>query len=211
MTPEDRTELPQPLPPSTSATDSRRRLLRGGLAAAPALLTLATRPVVAGDCFSASAAVSMSSRTTANRVSCTRGKTPAAWIKKGSSGLGDWPADVVPESKGPGQPEATTFNSVFGTGYSTVPPTTLLNVLSLSSDTGRDGLAKHLVAAYLNALKNYTPPAVLDVLTAKNIWTSFETRGFYEPSAGIKWFLDRTEPASSQGGLIAWIKTTMPI
>ena len=207
MTPEDQTELPQPLPPSTSVKDSRRRLLRGGLAAAPALLTLAGRPVVAGDCTSASAQVSMSSRTT-TRVQCTSGRSPATWK---DSSAADWPTPIAVSGSGS---KATTFSSVFGiTGgyYMTTPTTTLEDVLRLSLNTGRDGLAKHLVAAYLNALKNYTPPAVLDVLTAKKIWTSFVERGFYEPSAGIKWLPDSTDPASSQGGLIAWIKTTMPL
>lgn len=209
MTPEDRTESPQPQPPSTLAKDSRRRLLRGGLAAAPALLTLAGRPVVAGTCTSASAGVSMSSRTT-TPVQCTSGKSPATWGKNGEFGLGDWPEGAVPQSKGSGHPPATTFNNIFGTGYDTIPPTTLLDVLRLPSDTGGDGLAKHLVAAYLNALKNYTPSVVLDVVTAKNIWASFRARTYYEPTAGIKWFPDHSEPASTRGGLIAWIKTTMP-
>ena len=208
MTPEDRTKLPQPLPPSTSAKDGRRRLLRGGLAAAPALLTLAARPVVAGVCSTSSASVSMSSRTT-TAVQCTSGKSPATWGNNGSSGVGDWPEGAVPEGKGQG-PAATTFNNVFGSGYDTVPPTTLLDVLRFKSDTGGDGLAKHLVAAYLNAVKGYTPAVVLDVVTAKNIWGSFKARTYYEPSAGIRWFADYAEPANPRGGLIAWIKTTMP-
>jgi len=103
----------------------------------------------------------------------------------------------------------TPFNSVFGSqgGYGNK---TLLEVMRLNSNGGRDGLARHVAAAYLNALKGYTPAVVLDVLTAKNIWTSFVARGYYEPTAGIRWFPDYAEPASPRGGLIAWIKTTMP-
>ena len=62
-------------------------------------------------------------------------------------------------------------------------------------------MAKHLVAAYLNALKAYTPPGVLDVLRTQAIWASFVDNTFYEPTAGIKWYAPE---------LIAWLKTTMP-
>jgi hypothetical protein len=103
----------------------------------------------------------------------------------------------------------TTFDSVFGRqgGYGTK---TLTEVLRLNSNSGRDGLARHLVAAYLNALKGLTPREVLDVPTVKSIWTSFVARGYFEPTAGIRWFPDYAEPASPSGGLIAWLKTTMP-
>ena len=196
MTPEDQTELPQPLTPSTSAKDGRRRLLRGGLAAAPALLTLTTRPVVAGDCFAASAAVSMSSRVS-TAVQCTSGKSPASWAKE--SELANWPAGAIPVKKG--QIDATTFNEIFGAEGGFEKKTTLLEVLKLSPSPKND-LAKHVVAAYLNAVSNLTPPGVLDVQRTKAIWTSFATKGFYEPTAGVKWDHNST---------IAWIKTTMPL
>ena len=105
---------------------------------------------------------------------------------------------------------ATTFNSVFGTagGY---PKKSLSDVLSLNASTGRDGVASHLVAAYLNALTGKTPPAVLDVSIVKNIWASFVARGYYEPTAGIRWYPDYAEPANPRGGLIAWLRTTMVV
>ena len=116
---------------------------------------------------------------------------------------------AVQPAAGPGMSVGTTFNSVFGSqgGYGNK---TLLEVLRLNSNGGRDGLARHLVAAYLNAVKGYTPAVVLDVVTAKNIWTSFVARGYYEPTAGIRWFPDYAEPVNPRGGVIAWIKTTMP-
>jgi len=103
---------------------------------------------------------------------------------------------------------ATTFDSVFGKqgGYDRK---TLVQILALNSSIGRDGLACHLAAAYLNVLKGYIPPGVLDVPTVKNIWTSFIARGYYEPTAGIRWFPDYAEPANPRGGIIAWLKTTM--
>lgn len=244
MTPEDRTELPQPLPPPTSAKDSRRRLLRGGLAAAPALLTLVNRPVMAAPCLPGSASVSANMSRGNTPPNCEAGRGTETWGKETS--FMDWPAPMaIPgdtkarASQPPAEPAATsgdkkgkgdspstlsdvaaapeqiygskptTFGSVFGTrgGYEKA---TLLEVLRLNSNVGRDGLAKHLVAAYLNALKGYTPAVVLDVVTVKNIWASYVARGYYEPTAGIRWFPDYAEPANPRGGLIAWIKTTMP-
>ncbi len=251
MTPEDRTEFPESHPPRAMAANGRRRLLRGGLATAPALLTLVNRPVMAGTCMTASASGSMNvSRPHAGVFACT-GAGPGVWGQESSSK--DWPApaaspdttksvaapvaaDAEPKSDkttgpstlndGTATTEAaksgaattenlktvkvagTTFNSVFGTqgGYGTK---TLTEVLRTNSESGRDGLARYLVAAYLNALKGLTAKEVLDVPTVKSIWTSYVARGYYEPTAGIRWFPDHAEPASPRGGLIAWIKTTM--
>ncbi len=253
MTPEDHTKSATPLSaPQAPRHDSRRRLLRGGLAAAPALLTLVNRPVMAYNCSTMSGHSSMNLSRASGSLSTCSGASPAIWSLESSAK--DWPApaatpDMVstvaapvdtadaatkamttagPSTLNDGavvndelKSEAassglrtltvagTTFNSVFGNqgGYD---KKTLTEVLRLSSNSGRDGLARHLVAAYLNALKGLTPSEVLDVPTIKSIWTSFVARGYYEPTAGIRWFPDYAEPASPRGGLIAWLKTTMP-
>lgn len=96
----------------------------------------------------------------------------------------------------------TIFDSIFGAtgGYA---GKTLLDVLGLMGNpTGRDGLARHIVAALLNAAAGVTPPAVLSAQTVLDIWTSFVTKGYYEPTAGIKW---------DAPDLIDWLKTTQPI
>lgn len=241
MTPQDRTDSPEFPQSPAKAHDSRRRLLRGGLAAAPALLTLVNGSVMAQACSTASAFGSAGSRVSRAKVKCT-GASPGTWSSE--SAAKDWPAPMaVPDTtktldapvasateaqidrvaapstlKDGGVTTAstttvkvagTTFDSVFGRqgGYGTK---TLTEVLRLNSNSGRDGLARHLVAAYLNALKGLTPREVLDVPTIKSIWTSFVARGYFEPTAGIRWFPDYAEPASPSGGLIAWLKTTMP-
>jgi hypothetical protein len=43
---------------------------------------------------------------------------------------------------------------------------------------------------------------VLSSQSVLDIWSSFVTNGYYEPTAGIKWYAD---------SIIAWLKTTMPI
>lgn len=189
MTPEDRNELPEAPQPPSKVQVGRRRLLRGGLATAPALLTLVNRPVMAADCRTASAYGSANlSRAGSAPFQCG-GKKPATW-----SGLVDtnWP---------PTAPPGTKFSAVFGASPA-YGDKTLLEMVSLS-DTGAR-LAKHLAAAYLNAVANppLTPAEVLSVWTVKEIWTKVAgTPGYYEPTGGIRWNSDQ---------VIAWIQTTMP-
>jgi hypothetical protein len=183
----------------------RRRLLRGGLASAPVLLSLTSRPVTATTCTTASmhASVNMSRP---DRMYACGGKRPGWWKDNTSQ----WPAQYRPSStSGPAGQPATRFDDVFGAsgGY---PGQTFLQVLSMNATTGRDGLARHCVAAVLNANAGLTPADVLSEVTTKNIWASFVSRGYYEPTAGIKWYPDYSEPASPTGGLIAWMRTTMP-
>ena len=197
----------------------RRRLIQGASGAAPIMMTLVSRPVTAGVCTPASSFASINASRPDNAYTC-QGLTPGYW--KQEQKFYDWPPAYVPSStavKGKhGHPDyapapnatPTLFDTVFGSfgGYS---GKTLLDVLSTGgNDFGRDALARHIVAALLNAARGYTPPIVLSVQTVKTIWASFATKGYYEPTAGIKWYADSSEPPGS-GGLIAWLKSTMPV
>src|ERR1700676_124928 len=94
---------------------TRRRFLQGVLAAAPVLMTLVSRPVLALQCTTPSGYVSLNASTTGRGVTCL-GRTPGYWKHTTT-----WPVPYKP---------TTTFNSVF-TGpkhYSDV--TTLLDVLT---------------------------------------------------------------------------------
>ena len=98
------------------------------------------------------------------------------------------------------------FDAALGT-VGSYPGKTLLTVLELHGGD-RDAVARHIVAALLNAKKGLTPANVLSVTTVRAVWSSFATRGYYEPTAGIKWFADSSVPAGS-GGIIPWLKSTM--
>lgn len=202
MTTENRTVPPTPPTTTSLPYGSRRRLLRGGLATAPVLLTLVNRPVMANEltCRTASALGSANlSRTTSGTFNC-RGRKPSSWLAAPTLPVDPWP---------PGS-RTELFENVFG-GGSIYTGKTLSEMVALVANTGQEGLAKHLVAAYLNALQGLTPEQVLSVVTVKNIWASFVARGFYEPTAGIQWFPDTASvPNSTGGGLIAWLLTTMP-
>lgn len=209
--------------PAPGVSLDRRRLLRGGVGTAPVLLTVVSRPVSAGACTTASAFTSLNlSRD--NRIYNCLGRTPGYW--KQEQKFYDWPSPYVPSTTAvapgganpgytpPAGQSATLFNdkSAFY-GALSYSGMTLLQVLGIEgNDTGRDAVARHVVAALLNAAKGYTPLTVLSVARIKAVWRSFETKGYYEPSAGIRWYADYSVPANANsGGLIAWLKTTMPV
>ncbi len=180
----------------------RRRLLRGGLATAPVLLSLTSRPVTATTtCTPASSHASINLSRPDTMYSCG-GKKPTWWKDQTS-----WPSGYRRTTSGAGA--ATTFNNVFGSsGYSS--STTLLQVLQSSSTAARDRLARSCVAAVLNAAAGHTNGTVLSVATVKTMWSSVVSRGYYEPTAGIKWYETYSVPSSPTAGLIAWMDTTMP-
>src|ERR1700680_4906585 len=58
---------------------TRRRFLQGGLAAAPVLMTLVSRPVLAQHCTTPSGYVSLNASTAGRGVACT-GYQPEHWL-----------------------------------------------------------------------------------------------------------------------------------
>jgi hypothetical protein len=91
----------------------RRRLLHGGLAAGPVLMTLVSRPVLGQvQCQTASAFVSGNASVAGVAVLC-EGQSPDYWANNPN-----WPPPYTP---------VTQFNDVFGSGS---PCTTLLDALT---------------------------------------------------------------------------------
>jgi len=176
-----------------SVLAGRRRLLRGGLGAAPVILTVASRPVMAnGKCTTASAFGSINMSRPSKTAAWCGGSKPDTWKNCPHS---DWPC--VPN---------TTFNSCFGSGC--LPNTTLLQVLQ-KAGSEKDEVARYCVAALLNARKRLTPDTVLSVRTLRLLWQSFLTSGYYEPTAGVRWYPHYSDPASN-GGFVEWLASTMP-
>lgn len=206
------TEDSSPVPPAEASGSrpgiavDRRRLLRGGLGAVPVILTVTSPSVMAngsydgGICTPASSFASINTSRPDRTFSCS-GRTPGYW--KQSQHWPNWPAPFVADGN-----NATKFNDVFGSAYG-YPGKTLLDVLGLQGGD-RDAIARHIVAALLNAAKNWTSPEVLSVTTVKLVWMSFTEKGYYEPTAGIRWFAGYSEPTGN-GSLEDWLKSTMPI
>jgi hypothetical protein len=182
-----------------TTSSSRRRLLRGGLAAAPVLMTVASRPVMAQDCTTSSAHTSLGGSRQIVQQSCT-GRGPAYWISQNGSKA--WPSGYLMQTQGSSSKVATTFGSVFGSAYG-YGDLSMLQVLQAGqSSFDKAGLAAHLVAAVLNAEALYTPASVLSVAMAQDIWSDYNSRGYFEPTAGVRW---------DSAQIIDWLKTTMPL
>ena len=68
---------------------------------------------------------------------------------------------------------------------------------------------KHLCAAYLNAASGKTPATLCSMGFVQTMWADYNSKGYYEPTAGIQWRSDSCTPAGN-GGCTPWLKTTMP-
>ena len=81
------------------------------------------------------------------------------------------------------------FKDCFST-HATYGEKTLKECMQLSSDSGTDGLVKHLCAAYLNHASGKTPGEICSTQTAQSIWSSHNSKGYWEPTAGVRWYAD---------------------
>ena len=190
-----------------AALIARRRLLRGGLGIAPVLLASAPRSVMAtgggGQCVPASSFASINASRPDLLHNCS-GHKPDYW--KQNCYPGQWPSQCVAMGQ-----QATTFGAVCGSSDSFYAGKTMLQVLQLNdADTTRGGLAKHLCAAVLNAHSGRTDASVLGITIIRNVWAECVARGYYEPTAGIRWYLNGSSVPSGSGGIMPWLKSTMP-
>ena len=162
----------------------RRRLLRGGLGAAPILATLASGPVSAGLCTTGSAFASLNASGTQTSQTCG-GRSPATWMASGGSG--GWPINGN-----------TLFSACFSPAMS---DSTLKIKTVLDPSKGYDPVACNCVAALLNASASppLTPASILGAAYVKAIWSSYKNKGYFEPTAGIQW---------KAGDIVDWITTT---
>lgn len=196
---------------------SRRRLTGAGLGMS-AIFTLASRPVLAVQCTPASAAASGNLSVHGIPPQCT-GLTPGYWkvahhginwpspyqqgtCNSSSSGGGDGGCANSPDNWAGG----TTFHpELSGTKFMvnhkslTMNQVMILNDSSYQGLTDKDNLGSHIVAALLNAASGKTT-GVLTVEKVKTMWTECQTKGYFEPIAGVKW-----TPAQ----VVAYLKSTM--
>lgn len=184
----------------------RRRLLRGGLAGAPVLLSLSSRSVMACHSTTPSAFGSISASRPDVLVSLS-GQPPSFWCN--TNNYGQWPAPYYPKTTyGSGGHTATKFNSIFSNSPF-ASSTTLLEALKMTGG-GNALVASCVVAALLNGATGRTS-AVLNVSQAKNMWKEFITKGYFEPTAGVKWYA--SSPVTSMmtaggGGISGYLYTT---
>jgi hypothetical protein len=186
--------MPEPTKPPSgpdSASDSasvsgpppkatRRRLLQGGLATAPVLMTLFSRPVLAQQCQTPSAFCSGNASVAVGAGPICTGHTPVYWQQ--SQSFGSWTPPYYPTTVGgQGGHKATRFDDVFTPHYQ---GKTLVDVLQMGGGPP-DDVARYVVAGLLNAAAGRTP--VLSIAVIKDIWGEYITKGYFEPTAGVHW------------------------
>ncbi len=185
----------------------RRRLLKGGLSAGPVLITLATRPVLGctTDCKTPSAFASINVQASHRGTSSPpcQGRTPGFW-KNCTHNQGQWPSPYRPHSvldtRARVMQPATLFHcATTGFNGTVFSGKTMLDVLCLGGG-GTNAVGRHITAALLNAAMTWTP--VLGQTDVRDIWNEYVARGYYEPTAGVKWGADQ---------IVAYLQSTMPL
>ncbi len=201
---------PPPLPESrpdaeASASLNRRRraLLRGGVGAAPVLLTLTSRPVqAANSCVVASSFVS---------VATFRSRNPTTTsIKCATLTCEDWyNLACLPTTGTTVRPDymSTTVGTLLGTTTSLHNGRTLWEVLKNSPygivRFGQTGVVQHLISMALNIQQKQVPmPGNVNLPYLQGVWQNYvANNGRYKlPQSGINW---------DSGQLISWLRMLM--
>jgi hypothetical protein len=165
--------LPGPDAQSGLKNAGRRRFGKSGMAATGVLATLGSGPVL-GRTFQCTASGHASIGASVTTVDgCRLGRSPGYWKTHDQS---YWPKGVQ---------TTMTFKSIFGSA----PPgtnvnITLLEVLQLQGDYS---LARHTVAAYLNACAGLTLPFLTSAQVVA-MWKALVSPGYYVPTPGVKWY-----------------------
>lgn len=193
---------PQRTPETEAAAllSARRRLLRGGLGAAPVVLTLASRPVLAATNCAAPSSFASINASRPSQVQTCNGLGIDYWSNP--SNFSQWPAGYQAN----GGANATKFVNVFGVPVG--ESRTLLQMLQLSAPSDRDAVAQQLVVSLLNVASGRVPATVMTRSGLVQIWNEFYTKGYYEPTAGIRWFANSSQPPGTPG-VIGWLRSTI--
>ncbi|RJG07062.1 hypothetical protein D3870_14600 [Noviherbaspirillum cavernae] len=154
--------------PSLNA--SRRHFAKAGLAASGVLITLASRPVIGAAVSKSPSGFLSGNQSSHGQPVASQGRSPGYW----KNHLGSWPVSTD-----------TQFNHVFGCSPTSVyGKYTLLELLSHKKDD-KHNLGMHLVAAFLNARKGWTPFLREDRI--KDMFTEWQSRGAFSPIATVDW------------------------
>jgi len=188
---------------AASPVNARRRRLAKFAVGGPVLVTLASRPVMAGNCLSNMLSGNLSDP---NRGTCSRGWSPGGWGQPGGmissyTTVGAWSAvglsyGVLKSGGNPNQSADYTG----GATLANVPPelnkgslpttTTLRDVLTNPS---LHQLTRHLVCAYLNALLGALPSGTFHyVMTPQQVVDLANGAALPSPYTSLQTFLGST-------------------
>lgn len=184
-------------PAAEQDSGGRRHFLGKGAKAAPFFVTLASQPALGATCFTPSRALSKNTSLSQKGKDgvCKGAESPgnyaAQQTSSSSRGAYHWPASPQPTT-----PLHPTF--YMGSREGVTKFTKIENIQEISQTFGEalnvnasGQVHFHLIAAYLNALGGNGAVIPAHVMTPAGIlaiWQEYATKGYYEPSAGIKWY-----------------------
>ena len=153
------------------ANASRRQFAKAGLGVSGVILSLASRPVLGNVvCKSPSGFLSGNASTHGPQPVC-QGRSPGYW----KNHQGAWPIATT-----------TRFGSVFPANPSSPYANfTFLELIQEHQKEDKHNLGRHLAAAYLNAVRGWTP--FLPVETIVAMFAEWQSKGAYSPKPGVQW------------------------
>jgi len=162
--------------PSDAVNQSRRKLTGAAALGVSAILTLASRPVLANNCLTPSAAASGNMSHHGTPPSCT-GKAASAWAGTDPS---RYPGDNV------------TFQSVFRNGLKSNRDDKKLKRVLNEGNNGNTGdrpqpISKEFAAALLNIRGGHIPASILTEVQLVGMWNEWVVDGNFNPKAGANW------------------------
>ena len=193
-------DAPVPGGAAPQMDNARRRFVSKGLAV-PAVLTVASTPLMAaGPCNTPSAVASMHPSGRARHIpTFCAGNSPGSWIQQSGSVSGrssnaatlsaiGWPAAYPPDKK---------FSEVFKPRPRGIKrDATLADVLAMNNQPA----AQAVIATLLNVTSGKVDPRVLSGRTPQDIWRLMNSTAGFVPFAGAKpW---------SATKVTAWLATT---
>lgn len=190
----------------------RRRFLgKTALKAAPFVITLASQPALGATCFTPSRSLSRNTSLSQKDFygECTGAESPGNYKAQqdpnANGGAYSWPATVPP---------STLMHPLFWVGSiesktkftKTVNGTLQSKTLGEVLDVKAAPVSKHLIGAYLNKMGGngaVISDKAITVLGILTIWSEYATKGYYEPTAGVKWYEAEIVSYLKTNGIVA--------
>jgi len=193
----ERTPDKRNTPPDTTQTDvvdPSRRKLAGAALGVSAIFTLASRPVLAGQCMTPSSAASGNLSTHGTPPNCT-GRTPALWVDStnGNNQDNGFPGGNVNFHL---QTTNPVLNGVFKKGSrANLNSKTLRQVMATAdkgdASPGANPISKEFAAALLNIRGGFIPVGVLTEVQLIGMWNEWMDSGAFAPKANTSWTADQ--------------------
>lgn len=212
--------LPQDVANQTKSVDeSRRRFAKSGLVVSGVLLTLASRPSLGnGGGFGGAAVCNSPSGSLSGNLSAPGTSQTCSGQSPGFFGThsAQWPSpyeagsytdsehkQAVESWSNTGSSSGTMFKdsalgfhcSGYGSNYKNY---SMMQVIGLGGSGDPHQLGAHIIAALLNARMGWTP--MLTEAQVKNMFNEYDSKGCFEPTAGVKWYPE---------DIVNYLKSTM--